>query len=143
VAIQIGSCEARPGEMTFGWLDALTHFDGTPERLPVVIAAGKHDGPCLWVTGTIHGNEYVGLLAAQGGVNKLVAPGDIVRPGDAVVELRDIWGRPTGEDGVLRTEKEGWVLNLRSGVAVYPNRPVMDLAARDDDPLVEPWPEKQ
>jgi hypothetical protein len=64
------------------------------------------------------------------------------RPGDAVVELRDIWGRPAGEDGLLRTEKEGWVLNLRSGVAAYPNRPVMDLAARDDDPLVEPWPEK-
>jgi len=372
VAIQIGSCEARPGEMTFGWLDALTHFDGTPERLPVVIAAGTHDGPCLWVTGNIHGNEYVGLLAAQGGVtraladrlgdlrgtvvcipslnpaglrvgtrqpyydagtdpnrtlpdadkqlddeltedeedsptpyetvsalyfdklretatylvdlhamdlqslpflirdhvlykgeenraaaeqlsaqldglahafglpvvnefrakkylksklhrstagsavhvagipaitpelgmnrdvdpgalragvagihnvlvwagmlpdepiaidwipqpdlgypvrrephprspiaavvNKLVAPGDIVRAGDAVAELRDIWGRPAGEDGVLRTEKEGWVIRLHSGVAAYPNRPVMLLAVRDDDPLVEPWPEKK
>jgi predicted deacylase len=77
----------------------------------------------------------------SGIVAKLVEPGDIVRAGDPVAELRDIWGRPLGEDGYLRTEKEGWVLNLRPGVGVYPNRAIMDLAVRDDDPLVLPWPE--
>jgi hypothetical protein len=77
-------------------------------------------------------------------VHKLVSPGDIVRAGQPVAELRDIWGRPTGGtdgDGLLRTEKDGWVINLKSGVAGYTHRPVMDLAVRDDDPLVEPWPE--
>ena len=372
MAIEVGTCAARPGEMTFGYLEALQHFDGTTERLPVVIACGRHDGPCLWVTANIHGTEYVGLLAAQHGVtealaprlgelhgtvvaiptlnpsglrvgkrepyydphtdpnrtfpdaakqhgrpeeeseededsptpyeivsgvlferlaatasyhvdlhamdlqatpfairdhvlyrgeeqrkaaddlsqridglarafgipvinefkakkylksklhrstggaavhvagipsitpelgmgnavdpgalragvagihnvlvwaemlpgetvaidwipqpdlgypvrrephprsriagvvHKLVQPGDVVRAGDAVAELRDIWGRPLGEDSLLRTEKEGWVLNVRSSVAAYPNRPVMDLAVRDEEPLVEPWPE--
>ena len=373
MALQIGTAEAQPGKMSFGWLEVLAHFDGSVERLPVVIACGRHDGPCLWVTANIHGSEYVGLLAVQGGVtraladrlddlhgtvvaipslnpsglrigkrqpyydaytdpnrtfpdadhrsdevasededdrptpyeqvsavyfeklretatylvdlhamdiqatpftirdhvlykgeenrpaaeqlsqkldglahafgipvvneyaakkylksklhrstagaavhvagipaitpelgmsgdveplalragiagihnvlvwaemlgdeliaidwipqpdlgyqvrreshpranaagivHKLVRPGDIVRAGQPVAELRDIWGRPTGGtdgDGLLRTEKDGWVINLKSGVAGYIHRPVMDLAVRDDDPLVEPWPE--
>ena len=368
MALQIGTAEARPGEMTFGYLDVMTLFDGTPERLPVVIACGRHDGPCLWVTGNIHGDEPVGLMAVQGGVTralatqldtlhgtvvaipslnpaglrvntrqpyydastdpnrtfpdasaedaandededgpspyeqvsslyferlretatflvdlhamglqstpftirdhilyrseeqraaaerlvaqvdglahafglpvvnefgaqkylrnklhrstagaaihvagipaitpelgmdsvvapdalragiagihnvlvwaqmlpaepitidwipqpdlgfpvrrephprapvsgvvqKLVQPGQIVRAGEVVAELRDIWGRPTGpDDGLLRTEKDGWVINLRAGVAAYPQRPMMDLAVRDDDPLLSPWP---
>ena len=365
--MKIGTCEAKPGKMTFGWLEGTTLFDGTPERLPVVIACGRAEGPCLWVTGNIHGDEYVGLLAVQGGVtqglaerlhnlrgtvvaipslnpaglrvgrrqpyydprtdpnrtfpdadaqpddaddedgpppyeavsgrffdalretatylidlhamdiqatpftirdhvlyrgeeqrataerlaasldglarafgipvvneyaakkylkqklhrstagaallvagipaitpelgmggdveplalragvagihnalvwaemlpddpiaidwipqpdlgypvrrephpraqaagivHKRVAPGDIVRAGDAVAELRDIWGRPLGADGgLLRAEKDGWVLSLRSGAGVYPHQAVMDLAVRDDDPLIEPWP---
>ncbi|MFI5273609.1 MAG: succinylglutamate desuccinylase/aspartoacylase family protein [Ktedonobacterales bacterium] len=377
MAIQVGTAEARPGAMTFGYLEALQHFDGTAERLPVVIACGRHDGPCFWVTANIHGNEYVGLLAVQSGitqalaprldelhgtvvaipslnpsglrvgrrqpyydpstdpnrtfpdaarmasggaaaeqpeseededaptpyetvsaavferlaatadfhvdlhamdlqatpfsirdhvlyrgeeqraaaeqlsaridglarafgipvvneypakkyltsklhrstggaavhiagipsitpelgmsndvdaaalragiagihnvlvwaemlpdapitidwiaqpdlgypvrrephpratragvVEKRVRPGDIVRAGDPVAQIRDIWGRPLGDDdGLLRTEHDGWVINLRSGVAAYPNRSVLDLAVRDDNPPVEPWPE--
>lgn len=368
--MKIGTCTAKPGKMTYGYLEVMTHFDGTPERLPVVIAAGRHDGPCVWVTGNIHGDEYVGLLAVQSGVTraltnrlgelhgtvvalptlnpaglrvgrrepyydpttdpnrtfpdanphaepdladsedddnptpyevisniyfelirqtanyhidlhamsiqstpftlrdhllcngeadrprmeklaaevdalarafgipiinefpsrkyiknrlhrstsgaivhvlgipsitpelgmggdvepkalragiagihnvlvwakmlpddpiaidwipqpdlgypvrrephprpsvagiaaKLVTPGDVLRAGDPVAELRDIWGRSLGEDGYLRTEKDGWVLNLRPGVGVYPNRAIIDLAVRDDDPPVLPWP---
>ena len=79
--------------------------------------------------------------AVTGIAAKLVAPGDVVRAGDPVAELRDIWGRPLGDDGYLRTEKDGWVLNLRPGVGVYPNRAILDLAVRDDDPLALPWPE--
>ena len=370
--MHVGTCEAKPGRMSYGWLEVFSHFDGTPERLPVVIACGRQDGPCLWVTGNIHGDEYVGLLAAQNGVTqalakrlgdlrgtvvaipslnpaglrvgrrqpyydpatdpnrtfpdadakandaepdddddptpytavseqffsalretasylidlhamdiqatpftirdhvlyrgeeqraqaehlsrqldglaqafgipvvneyaakkylkqklhrstagaalhvagipsitpelgmggdveplalragvagihnalvwaqmlpddpiaidwipqpdlgypvrrephpraplagivqKRVRPGEIVRAGDVVAELRDIWGRPLGADrGQLRAEKDGWVLSLRSGVGVYPHQAVMDLAVRDDDPLVEPWPDTQ
>lgn len=378
MAIQVGTAEARRGQMTVGYIEALTHFDGTSERIPVVIACGRHDGPCFWVTGNIHGNEYVGLLAIHSGVtralasrlddlrgtvvaipslnpaglrvglrrpyydpatdpnrafpdaarargaalahtaeeseedaedvptpyegvaaavfeplartatfhvdlhamdvqaapftirdhvlyrdeerrpaaealsaridelaqafgipvvtefkakkyvksklhrstggavvqlagipsitpelgmsgdveplglkagsagihnvlvwagmllddpiainwipqpslgyrvrreshprptvagvvHKLVRPGDVIHAGEAVAEITDIWGRPIGADnGHLRTEKDGWVLNLRPGVAAYPNRPIMDLAVRDDEPLVEPWPD--
>lgn len=76
---KIGTAQAKPGTMSYGWLEVLTHFDGTPERLPVVIACGRHDG---------------------------------------------------------------WVLSLRSGVAVYPHTPIFDLAIRDDEPFVQPWPEE-
>ncbi|MEO7003224.1 MAG: succinylglutamate desuccinylase/aspartoacylase family protein [Ktedonobacterales bacterium] len=369
--MRVGTCEAKLGRMSYGWLEAFSHFDGTPERLPVVIACGRQDGPCLWVTGNIHGDEYVGLLAVQNGVtqglakrlrdlhgtvvaipslnpaglrvgrrqpyydpttdpnrtfpdadasvtatesdddderptpytavseqffaalrasatylidlhamdiqatpftirdhvlyrgeeqraaaeqlsrqldglarafgipivneytakkylkqklhrstagaalhvagipaitpelgmggdveplalragvagihnalvwaqmlpddpiavdwipqpdlgysvrrephpraplagivHKRVRPGEIVRAGDVVADLRDIWGRPLGDDnGQLRAEKDGWVLSMRSGIGVYPQQAIMDLAVRDDDPLVEPWPE--
>ena len=70
MALRIGTAEARPGRMTVGYLEALSHFDGTPERLPVVIACGKEDGPCLWVTGNIHGDEYVGLLVIQNAITQ-------------------------------------------------------------------------
>jgi predicted deacylase len=366
MGVQIGTCEARPGKMTFGRLEVLRHVDGGAEDLPVVIACGKRDGPCLWVTANIHGDEYVGLLAAQravtrdlggrlgdlrgtvvaiptlnpaglrvgrrqayydpntdpnrtfpdaaaadeidgdeppspyaqasavyfsllrqtatylidlhamdiqatpftirdrvlyrddkqragaeqlaetldglarafgipvvneyaakkyvkqrlhrstagaalhvagipaitpelgmggavdplalragiagihnalvwaemltgdpiaidwipqpdlgypvtrlphprvpepGIVKALVRPGEIVCAGQPVAELADIWGRPLGEDGLVRTEHEGWVLSLRSSAQGYRHRPVMDLAIRDDQPLVQPWPD--
>jgi predicted deacylase len=74
-------------------------------------------------------------------VASLVRPGEIVRKGQAVAELTDIWGRPLAEEGLIRTEHEGWVLSLRSGAQGYRQRPVMDLAIRDDEPLVQLWPE--
>lgn len=371
-AMRIGSAEARAGEMAFGAIHGLTHFDGTPERLPVIVARGREEGPCLWVTANIHGDEPVGLLAVQqavtqglatrlgdlrgtvvaipslnpaglrvsrrqpyydpatdpnrafpdagrdavdaadsadedppspyetvgaqiftllresgatamvdlhamdiqatpftirdhilyrgeerrpgaerlaaeldglarafgipvineyaarrylrsklhrstagaalhvagipaitaelgmggdvepgalragvagihnalvwakmlsddpitidwipqpdlgypvrrephprapqaGIVHKLVAPGELVRAGQVVARLHDIWGRPFGPDeGALRAEKDGWVINLRSGAGVYAGQAVMDLAVRDDDPTISPWPE--
>jgi predicted deacylase len=75
-------------------------------------------------------------------VNALVRPGEIVRSGQAVAELTDIWGRPLGEDGLIRTEHEGWVLSLRSGAQGHRHRPVMDLAIHDYEPLVQRWPEE-
>ena len=37
-------------------------------------------------------------------VHALVRPGEIVRAGQPVAELTDIWGRPLNEDGLIRTE---------------------------------------
>ena len=74
-------------------------------------------------------------------VHALVRPGEIVRAGQPVAELTDIWGRPLNEDGLIRTEHEGWALSLRSGAQGFRHRPIMDLAVRDDEPLVQPWPE--
>jgi predicted deacylase len=82
------------------------------------------------------------LVPEPGIVNALVRPGEIVRSGQPVAELTDIWGRPLGEDGLIRTEHEGWVLSLRSGAQGHRHRPVMDLAILDDEPLVQRWPEE-
>ncbi|MFB6298916.1 MAG: succinylglutamate desuccinylase/aspartoacylase family protein [Halobacteriales archaeon] len=65
MTLTIGTATATPGEMTTGWLDVATLPTGIPERLPVMIARGERDGPTLWVTGAIHGNEITGLAAAQ------------------------------------------------------------------------------
>src|SRR5690349_14865003 len=91
--MKIGTCVAKPGKMSFGFLEVMTHFDGTPERLPVVIAAGRHDGPCFWVTGNIHGDEYVGLLAVQGGVTRALADrlGDPAWHGGGAADAQPSW----------------------------------------------------
>ncbi len=38
---------------------------GAPEPLPVVVARGERDGPTLWVTGALHGDEVTGLAVCQ------------------------------------------------------------------------------
>ncbi|WP_132059745.1 succinylglutamate desuccinylase/aspartoacylase family protein [Halorussus amylolyticus] len=63
--MQLGTAESEPGELVSGWLDVTDLPTGTPERLPVLIAEGEQDGPTLWITAAIHGNEVTGLAVAQ------------------------------------------------------------------------------
>lgn len=63
--MQIGTAKAHAGQLTEGWFDATELPTGSTERLPVLIADGVEDGPTLWITGSIHGNEVTGLAAAQ------------------------------------------------------------------------------
>ncbi len=59
----VGTAEAKPGELTYGYLDLMELPNGVPERLPVIIAQGAEDGPTLWLTANIHGPEYAGIPA--------------------------------------------------------------------------------
>jgi hypothetical protein len=59
--IKIGSVKSIPGEISYGFFDVLTHPTGTNERLPIIIAQGLSEGPTIWITGNIHGNEYSGI----------------------------------------------------------------------------------
>jgi predicted deacylase len=63
--MEIGTATAKPGELTTGYLDVTDLPTGTPERLPVVVAQGRDDGPTVWVTAGIHGNEATGVAVAQ------------------------------------------------------------------------------
>lgn len=38
---------------------------GQPETLPVIVANGHEDGPTLWVTGSIHGDEVTATAVCQ------------------------------------------------------------------------------
>ncbi len=69
----------------------------------------------------------------------LVEPGDIVKTGDVVAEVCDVWGRPLGE-GVLRSEYDGFVMGRSHGIYFYPGDAVLGMAIRDDAPLVAPYP---
>jgi predicted deacylase len=73
-------------------------------------------------------------------VRHLVAPGDLVQVGDPVAEVRDIWGRPL-DDGLLRSECDGFVIGRSHGIYFYPGNAVLGMAVRDDAPLVAPYPE--
>lgn len=63
--MDLGTASARPGETATGYLDVARLPTGITERLPVVIANGTEDGPELWITATIHGDEANGLAVAQ------------------------------------------------------------------------------
>lgn len=59
---QIGDAIAQPGSLQYGRWEAFSHPTGGGEFLPVIIAQGLADGPCLWLTGGIHGPEHAGPL---------------------------------------------------------------------------------
>jgi len=69
-----------------------------------------------------------------------VEAGDLVKVGDIVADILDIWGRPIGE-GVLRSEYEGYVLGREHGIYYYPGEAVLSMAVRNDAPIVAPYPE--
>lgn len=56
----LGTATAKPGTLQYGRWEALRHPTGHSEFLPVIIAQGKAEGPCLWLTAGIHGPEQTG-----------------------------------------------------------------------------------
>jgi predicted deacylase len=75
----------------------------------------------------------------SGLVTYRVSPGQVVREGDVIAALRDIYARPIG-DGVVRTQRAGWVIGLCAGMAVYRNSYLAELAVHDPEPLVARYP---
>jgi len=73
-------------------------------------------------------------------VHHLVEPGDVVKVGDPLCELRDVWGRSLNE-GVLRSEYDGWIISRTHGIVHYPNEATFSMAIRDDGPMVGPYPD--
>ena len=78
-------------------------------------------------------------VSTAGLVTYRVKAGDVLREGDVIAALRDIYARPIG-DGVVRTAKAGWVIGLCAGMAVYPNTYLAELAVRDTEPLIARHP---
>ena len=70
----------------------------------------------------------------------LVESGDLVKVGDPLAEIRDIWGRPLG-DGILYSEYDGFVIGRSHGIYYYPGGTILSLAIRDDAPLIAPYPD--
>jgi len=70
----------------------------------------------------------------------LVKSGDLIKAGDPVARVLDVWGRPLG-DGLLRAEHDGFVIGRSQGIYFYPGDAVLAMAIRDDAPLVGPYPE--
>lgn len=48
---------ATPGTKAHGHLKVAEHLDGSPERIPFILANGVKTGPTLWITGCEHGDE--------------------------------------------------------------------------------------
>lgn len=71
MTLDCGTASAAPGTVARGWLDATELPTGTAERLPVLLGNGAADGPTLWVTAGVHGDEVTGLAAAQDAIDAL------------------------------------------------------------------------
>ena len=69
--VSLGTASAAPGETDRGWFDVATLPTGAAERLPVVVANGPDDGPVLWLTGGVHGDEATGVAVVQDAVATL------------------------------------------------------------------------
>jgi predicted deacylase len=66
-----------------------------------------------------------------------VRPGDLVKKGEIIAVLTDIFGRQTQEIASLH---DGWIMSLHSGLVIYKGQTVANTAIRDEDPLVVPFP---
>jgi hypothetical protein len=72
-------------------------------------------------------------------VRHLVDAGDVVKKGDPIAELRDIWGRPVGEK-ILRSEYDGWIMGRTHGIVRHGGDEICGMGVRDDLPTVLPYP---
>jgi len=61
--LKVGDCVAAPGRLSYGSFEGVPLPTGGSDSLAVVIAQGAHDGPTLWLTANIHGNELAGITA--------------------------------------------------------------------------------
>jgi predicted deacylase len=93
--ITLGSATSQPGTIQYGHWQALTHPTGHAEFLPVIIAQGTEDGPCLWLTAGIHGSEQAGPLVLY----RLITQGLVDRIKGTIVAIPAL--NPAG----LRTAK--------------------------------------
>jgi predicted deacylase len=111
-SIYVGTAQAIPGEISYGTFEGVPLPTGGTDALPVIIAAGKKEGPVLWITGSIHGNEYSGLST----IHRLLGPGGAEFP------VHDLRGTvimiPTLSPAGLRTENRAPYYNRGSD----PNR---------------------
>ncbi|MFX1512221.1 MAG: succinylglutamate desuccinylase/aspartoacylase family protein [Promethearchaeota archaeon] len=81
-------------------------------------------------------------MKESGIIRFLVSPGDRVTKGQTIARITDIFGRPLG-DGFIRTDYDGYIIALRSGMAFYANQGICEMGIKDDVPLVAPIPSKK
>jgi predicted deacylase len=72
-------------------------------------------------------------------VKHLIEPGAMVKKGQPVLELRDIWGRELSQSP-LRSEYDGWIVGRQHGIVFNSGQPAYVMAIKDDLPTVEPYP---
>lgn len=78
---------------------------------------------------------------AAGIVEYKVRSGDSITVGQPVARLTDIYGCPIGtDDGLIRTEFDGYVLGLSVGAACYQGNPLLSIATHDDNNLILSYP---
>ena len=69
-SITIGTAKSAPGKLTYGFINVMNLPTGTSDKIPVMIAQGKEDGPTFFIYENIHGNEITGVAVVHDVVNE-------------------------------------------------------------------------
>ncbi len=130
-SVHVGTATGIPGEITYGVFEGVPLPTGGTDPIPVIIARGAKDGPVLWITGSIHGNEYSGMAV----IHRLLGPGGVDFP------LGELAGTvimiPTLNPAGLRTEaREPYYSHGSDPNRLFPapKRPRRKNAAAEDSP---------
>jgi hypothetical protein len=94
--LSIGTAQAVPGQIVYGTFEGVALPTGGTDDFPVIVVRGKHDGPTLWITASIHGNEYTGIAVIHDLLNHLTEHNLLSRLRGALVCI------PTLNPGGLR-----------------------------------------
>ena len=70
----IGDLNLNPGESAKGKLGTFYLSDGTAVNIPVMAVRGEQDGPVLWVSAAMHGQELSGIPVVWEIIKKRVDP---------------------------------------------------------------------
>ncbi len=122
--LEIGSACGQPGQLAYGTLEAVGLPSGGTDAFPIIIAQGPHDGPVLWLTASIHGAEYTGILV----IHQLLT-------GELVENLRGaVVAVPTLNPAGLRTvDRSAYYLRGQDPNRLFP-APARRIVATPDFP---------
>ena len=109
-ALAVGTCIGSPGRLSYGTFPGPDLPTGGNDALPVIIAQGPSDGPTLWLTANIHGNELAGIST----IHRLLTPELCARLSGAIVALPSL--NPAG----LRTNRRHPYYDDRDPNRTYP-----------------------
>jgi predicted deacylase len=71
MTVEIGTVTSKRGEVVHGNLRVGSLADGSPINIPLLVAEGMNDGPRVWISGCVHGEEYGGAASIIEFVNGL------------------------------------------------------------------------
>ncbi len=128
--ITIGTAIGTPGQVTYGAFEGVVLPTGGNDVFPVIIAQGRQDGPVLWITASIHGNEYSGLAV----LHSLLGPNGVHFPLDGL--RGTVIMIPALSPAGLRTESRSPYYNRGADpnrMFPAPQRPTQQPDTADDD----------
>lgn len=80
---------------------------------------------------------------ATGLIRYRVRPGEVVKQGDIIATLHDIYGRLVPKNSEIRAEHDGWIISLSQHLICYQGSTVCNMAIRDDEPMLVPYPKEK
>ncbi|MBN2306067.1 MAG: succinylglutamate desuccinylase/aspartoacylase family protein [Anaerolineae bacterium] len=120
--VQVGTAHSQPGKLVYGRFETVALPTGESDYLPVIIAQGQAGGgPVLWLTASIHGNEYDGVAV----IHRLVTPDLLPNLTGTVVAI------PTLNPAGLRTgQRSPYYLRGKDPNRLFPTSPNLTRSPR-------------